>query len=100
MFARGKYVLGQFGPIAEDCAFLVDGCVARGTAITVARRNFPKQFPHYHRGGHGAVTSPQILHGYTASVRTKISCVIGASGIHTGTMSFGQMTTWATPTGS
>merc|ERR1712151_995674 len=91
MIARGKFVLGQFGPIAENIAFLVDGYVAGGTAVTVARRNFPKQFLHYHRAGHGAVTSPQTQRGYTAFVHTKLSRVIGASGIHTGTMSFGKM---------
>merc|ERR1712211_95851 len=91
MIARGKYVLSQFGPLAENCAFLVDGYVAGGTAVTVARRNFPKQFLHYHRAVHGAVTSPQTQRGYTAFVHTKISRVIGASGIHVGTMSFGKM---------
>ena len=91
MIARGKYVMAQFGPLAENCAFLVDGYVAGGTAVTVARRNFPKQFLHYHRAGHGAVTSPQTQRGYTAFVHTKLSRVIGASGIHTGTMSFGKM---------
>merc|ERR1712232_1136963 len=91
MIARGKYVLSQFGPLSECCAFLVDGYVAGGTGITVARRNFPKQFLHYHRAGHGAVTSPQTQRGYTAFVHTKISRVIGASGIHVGTMSFGKM---------
>ena len=73
MIARGKYILSQFGPLAENCAFLVDGYVAGGTAVTVARRNFPKQFLHYHRAGHGAVTSPQTQRGYTAFVHTKIS---------------------------
>merc|ERR1719454_344446 len=91
MVARGKYVLSQFGPMAENCALLVDGYVAGGTAVTVARRNFPRQFLHYHRAGHGSVTSPQTQRGYTAFVHTKISRVIGASGIHVGTMSFGKM---------
>jgi len=91
MVSRGKYIMAQFGPLAENCAFLVDGYVAGGTAVTVARRNFPKQFLHYHRAGHGAVTSPQTQRGYTAFVHTKISRVIGASGIHVGTMSFGKM---------
>merc|ERR1719499_686596 len=49
------------------------------------------QFLHYHRAGHGAVTSPQTQRGYTAFVHTKISRIIGASGIHVGTMSFGKM---------
>jgi len=69
----------------------VDGYVAGGTGVTVCRRNFPQQFLHYHRAGHGAVTSPQTQRGYTAFVHTKISRVIGASGIHVGTMSFGKM---------
>jgi len=91
MIARGKYVLSQFGPLGENTAFLVDGYVSGGTAITVARRVFPMQFLHYHRAGHGAVTSPQTQRGYTAFVHTKISRIIGASGIHVGTMSFGKM---------
>merc|ERR1712232_599924 len=91
MVARGKYVLSQFGPLAVLTALLVDGYVAGGTGVTVCRRNFPKQFLHYHRAGHGAVTSPQTQRGYTAFVHTKISRVIGASGIHVGTMSFGKM---------
>merc|ERR1711972_105989 len=91
MIARAKYAMSQFGPLAENCAFLVDGYVAGGTAVTVARRNFPRQFLHYHRAGHGSVTSPQTQRGYTAFVHTKISRVIGASGIHVGTMSFGKM---------
>merc|ERR1712226_554606 len=91
MIARGKYVLSQFGPLGENTAFLVDGYVAGGTGITVSRRVFPKQFLHYHRAGHGAVTSPQTQRGYTAFVHTKISRIIGASGIHVGTMSFGKM---------
>ena len=85
MIARGKYVLSQFGPLAENCAFLVDGYVAGGTAVTVARRNFPKQFLHYHRAGHGSVTSPQTQRGYRVLMRTKPSHVFGASDIHEGT---------------
>merc|ERR1711959_244164 len=84
-------ILSQFGPLAEFTALLVDGYVTGGTGVTVCRRNFPKQFLHYHRAGHGAVTSPQTQRGYTAFVHTKISRVIGASGIHVGTMSFGKM---------
>merc|ERR1719333_1100650 len=91
MIARGKYVLGQFGPLAENCALLVDGYVAGGTGITTCRRNFPDHYMHYHRAGHGAVTSPQTQRGYTAFVHTKMSRIQGASGIHVGTMSFGKM---------
>merc|ERR1719482_2704240 len=91
MNARGKYILDQFGPLAECCAFLVDGYVAGGTAVTNCRRRYPKQFLHYHRAGHGAVTSPQTQRGYTAFVHTKLSRLQGAGGIHVGTMSFGKM---------
>ena len=55
------------------------------------RRNFPGQFLHYNRAGHGAVISPQTQWGYTVFVRTKISRIIGDSGIHVGTMSFGKV---------
>ena len=80
----------QFGPLAENYVFLVDGYVAGSTAVTVARRNFPKQFWRYHRAGHSAITSPQTQRGYTVLVHTKISRVIGARGIRVGTMSFGK----------
>lgn len=56
-----------------------------------AGRRFPNQFLHYHRAGHGAVTSPQSKRGYTAFVHCKMSRLQGASGIHTGTMGFGKM---------
>ena len=55
--------------------------------MAVARRNFPKQFLHYHCAGHGAVITPRTQRGCTAFVHTKISRVIGASGHHVGTMS-------------
>ena len=41
--------------------------------------------------GMGEVSSPQTQRGYTAFVHTKVSQVIGASGIHVGTISFGKM---------
>ena len=84
-------MLLQFGPLGESTAFLVDGYVSGGTAITADRRTFPKQFLNYHRAGHGAATSPQTQRGYTAFVHTRISRIIGASGIHVGTMRFGKM---------
>ena len=68
-----------------------DGYVAGPTAITTARRCFPNQYLHYHRAGHGAVTSPQTQRGYTAFVLAKMARCQGASGIHVGTMSFGKM---------
>ncbi len=89
--ARGEYILETFGPDADHCAFLVDGYVAGPAAITTARRTFPKQYLHYHRAGHGAVTSPQTQRGYTAFVLAKMARLQGASGIHVGTMGYGKM---------
>ena len=91
IIARGEYVLEQFGEFANHVAFLIDGYVGGPSAITTARRVFPNQFLHYHRAGHGAVTSPSAKRGYSAFVLSKMSRLQGASGIHTGTMSFGKM---------
>ena len=91
IIARGEYVLETFAENADHVAFLIDGYVGGPTAITTARRRFPQQYLHYHRAGHGAVTSPQAKRGYTAFVLGKMSRLQGASGIHTGTMSFGKM---------
>jgi ribulose-bisphosphate carboxylase large chain len=91
MVARGEYILETFGPNADHVAFLVDGYVAGPAAITTARRRFPKQYLHYHRAGHGAVTSPNSKRGYTAFVLSKMARLQGASGIHTGTMGYGKM---------
>ncbi len=91
MFARGEFILETFAENAPHVAFLVDGYVAGCTAVTAARRHFPNQFLHYHRAGHGAVTSPQSQRGYTAFVHCKMARVSGASGIHVGTMGYGKM---------
>ena len=91
MIARGEFILKTFGEDADHVAFLVDGYVAGPTAITTARRRFPRQYLHYHRAGHGAVTSPQSMRGYTAFVLSKMARLQGASGIHTGTMGYGKM---------
>jgi len=91
MLARGNFILDTFGENADHVAFLVDGYVTGPAAITTARRQFPGQYLHYHRAGHGAVTSPQSKRGYTAFVLSKMSRLQGASGIHTGTMSYGKM---------
>jgi ribulose-bisphosphate carboxylase large chain len=91
MIARGEYILDAFGFNAPQVAFLVDGYVAGPTAVTVARRNFPAQFLHFHRAGHGAVTSPQAKRGYTAFVHCKLTRIMGASGMHVGTMGYGKM---------
>jgi ribulose-bisphosphate carboxylase large chain len=91
MIARGEFILETFAENADHVAFLVDGYVAGPTAITTARRYFPGQYLHYHRAGHGAVTSPQTQRGYTAFVLAKMARCQGASGIHVGTMSYGKM---------
>ncbi len=89
--ARGEFILETFGPDADHCAFLVDGYVTGPQAITTARRHFPRQYLHYHRAGHGAVTSPSAMRGYTALVLAKMARLQGASGIHVGTMGYGKM---------
>jgi ribulose-bisphosphate carboxylase large chain len=91
MIARGEFILETFGENAGHIAFLVDGYVAGPAAVTTARRYFPRQYLHYHRAGHGAVTSPQSKRGYTAFVLSKMARLQGASGIHTGTMGYGKM---------
>ena len=91
MIARGEYILNAFGADADKVAFLVDGYVGGPGMVTTARRNFPSQYLHYHRAGHGAVTSPSSKRGYTAFVLAKMSRLMGASGIHVGTMGYGKM---------
>ncbi len=91
MIRRGEYILETFGENASHVAFLVDGYVGGPMSVTLSRRYFPSQFLHYHRAGHGAVTSPQAKRGYTALVHMKMSRMQGASGIHTGTMGYGKM---------
>ena len=91
MLARADYILETFGPDANKVAFLVDGYVGGPGMITTARRQYPDQYLHYHRAGHGAVTSPSSVRGYTAFVLSKMSRLQGASGIHVGTMGFGKM---------
>ncbi|SFJ22575.1 ribulose-bisphosphate carboxylase [Celeribacter neptunius] len=91
MLARAEFILETFGENADHVAFLVDGYVTGPAAITTARRAFPRQYLHYHRAGHGAVTSPQAKRGYTAFVLSKMARLQGASGIHVGTMGFGKM---------
>jgi len=91
MIARGEFVLETFGPDADKVAFLVDGYVGGPGMVTTARRHFSGQYLHYHRAGHGAVTSPSAKRGYTAFVLAKMSRLQGASGIHVGTMGYGKM---------
>jgi len=89
--ARGETILEIFGENASHVAFLVDGFLAGPAAVSCVRRTFPNQFLHYHRAGHGAITSPQSQRGYTALVLMKLARMIGASGIHVGTLGVGKM---------
>ena len=91
MCARADFALETFGPDADKVAFLVDGYVGGPGMVTTARRQYPGQYLHYHRAGHGAVTSPSAKRGYTAFVLAKMSRLQGASGIHVGTMGYGKM---------
>ncbi len=91
MCARADFILETFGPDANKVAFLVDGYVGGPGMVTTARRQYPGQYLHYHRAGHGAVTSPSAKRGYTAFVLSKMSRLQGASGIHVGTMGYGKM---------
>jgi ribulose-bisphosphate carboxylase large chain len=91
MLARADFILETFGPDADKVAFLVDGYVGGPGMVTTARRQYPNQYLHYHRAGHGAVTSPSAKRGYTAYVLAKMSRLQGASGIHVGTMGYGKM---------
>jgi len=91
MLARADFALETFGPDADKLAFLVDGFVGGPGMVTTARRQYPDQYLHYHRAGHGMITSPSAKRGYTAFVLAKISRLQGASGIHVGTMGYGKM---------
>lgn len=91
MCARADFALETFGPDADKLAFLVDGYVGGPGMVTTARRQYPSQYLHYHRAGHGAVTSPSARRGYSAFVLAKMSRLQGASGIHVGTMGYGKM---------
>ena len=91
MLARADYVLETFAENSSHVAFLVDGFVGGPGMVTTARRNYPNQYLHYHRAGHGMVTSPSAKRGYDAYVLAKLSRLQGASGIHVGTMGYGKM---------
>lgn len=91
MCARADFILETFGADADKVAFLVDGFVGGPGMVTTARRQYPNQYLHYHRAGHGMVTSPSSKRGYDAYVLAKMARLQGASGIHVGTMGFGKM---------
>ncbi len=95
MIARGEYILETFGEHAENVAFLVDGYVGGCGMVTHARRYFPNQFLHYHRAGHGAITSEESNRGYTSLAHMKWARMSGSSGIHVGTMGYGKMEGYA-----
>ena len=71
IIARGSTSCPSSAPLSKNCAFLVRGYVAVGTAMPVARRSFPR--PEYHRASHSAVTSSRTQRGYTAVVHTKLN---------------------------
>jgi ribulose-bisphosphate carboxylase large chain len=91
MCARADFALESFGTDADKLAFLVDGFVGGPGMVTTARRQYPGQYLHYHRAGHGMITSPSAKRGYNAFVLAKMSRLQGASGIHVGTMGYGKM---------
>ena len=42
MIARGKYILSQFGPLSENCAFLVDGLRCRWNCSDLLQAQLPQ----------------------------------------------------------
>jgi len=45
IMASRTYIMSQFCPLSKNCAFLVYGYGAGGTAVTDARRRFPESAP-------------------------------------------------------
>ena len=93
MIHRGEYVLSEFAKYGNEkhVAFLVDGFVTGPAGVTTARRAFPDTYLHFHRAGHGAVTSYKSPMGMDPLCYMKLARLMGASGIHTGTMGYGKM---------
>ena len=93
LIARGNFVLEAFGKYGNEkhVAFLVDGFVTGPAGVTTARREFPDTFLHFHRAGHGALTSYKSPMGMDPLCYMKLARLMGASGIHTGTMGYGKM---------
>jgi len=93
MVARGNFILDEFEKIGarDHVAFLVDGFVTGVHGVTTCRRELPDTFLHYHRAGHGAVTSYKSPMGMDPLCFMKFARLMGASGIHTGTMGYGKM---------
>ncbi len=90
MDRRAEIALKAFAKTPQSLAFHVDAYLAGPMALTHARRTLPG-FLSAHRAGHAAVTSQRSNRGYSAFVLTKLNRLMGASGIHTGTMGFGRM---------
>ncbi|NOR61939.1 MAG: ribulose-bisphosphate carboxylase [Rhodobacteraceae bacterium] len=90
MDMRAEAALEAFKATPGSLAFHVDAYLAGPMALTHACRDLP-HFVSAHRAGHAAVTSQRSNRGYSAFVLTKINRLMGASGIHTGTMGFGRM---------
>lgn len=93
MIKRGEYVLGEFAKYGNEkhVAFLVDGFVTGPAGVTTSRRAFPETYLHFHRAGHGGLTSYKSPMGMDPLCYMKLSRLMGASGIHTGTMGYGKM---------
>lgn len=93
MIKRGEYVLGEFAKYGNEkhVAFLVDGFVTGPAGVTTSRRAFPDTYLHFHRAGHGALTSYKSPMGMDPLCYMKLARLMGASGIHTGTMGYGKM---------
>jgi len=93
LIARGNYVLETFGKFGNEkhVAFLVDGVVTGVHGVTTCRREFPDVYLHYHRAGHGSFTSYKSPMGMDPLCHMKLARLMGASGIHTGTMGYGKM---------
>lgn len=93
MIKRGDYILEQFAKYGNEkhVAFLVDGFVTGPAGVTTCRRAFPDTYLHFHRAGHGALTSYKSPMGMDPLCYMKLARLSGASGIHTGTMGYGKM---------
>jgi ribulose-bisphosphate carboxylase large chain len=97
MVARGKYFLSQFGllgrlvcqPLRVDCA---SSLMATPLEVRLSQlRTATSRNSLAPSGWTWCYNKPSEQRVYTAFVHTKVLRVIGSSGIHVGTMSFGKM---------
>ncbi len=95
MIARGDFVLEYVRPDPTLLARWPSWSTASWAAPACHHRPPPvpgHQYLHYHRAGHGAVTSPSRQAWLRPPVLlAKMSRLQGASGIHVGTMGYGKM---------